>query len=820
MKQVHMQTVLSLVILVACCAYAFALDPSLDISQYAHSSWKVRDGFTKGFIDSIAQTPDGYLWLGTEFGLVRFDGVRAVPWQPPGNTRLPPGTVYGLLVSRDGTLWIGTTKGLANWKEGNLTRFPEFDGEAVFSLLEDHEGTVWVGAGVPPHSGRLCAIRSSTVDCVGGDGRLGPGIIALKEDSNGNLWAGAKDGLWRWKPGLPKFYSLPGELDGIQAVAEDKDGALLVGWKGALYQFIHGKMQSYPLAGFSGQIQAKSILRDRDGGLWIAAWNHGLAHVHEGRTDVFSKIDGLSGDDVNALFEDREGNVWVSTIDGLDCFRDFGVATLTAKQGLSKSLVGSVLADRGGSVWLATYGGLNQWKHGQIEIPEVGSAKRDGRVNGSLPSSLFEDHQSRIWVSTTNELGYLENGRFVSVNGIPPGTVLCIAQDSAGNLWVINEQLGLIRISRQNGAHKFLWSELGHKDNASVLAADRSRGGLWVGFYQGGIAYFDGQVRVSYTASDGLGAGRVSDFHFDDDGALWVSTEGGLSRLKNNRLATMSSTNGLPCDTVHWAIEDDDHSMWLYTACGLIRIVRSELDAWAAAVDQRQNAGRPIRVTTFDSSDGVKNLSNPGHYHPQVAKTPDGKLWFLPWDGVSVIDPHHIPFNKIPPPVHIQQIIADRKTYDTGSDTTGSLRLPPLIRDVEIDYTALSLVAPEKVRFRYKLEGLDRDWHEVGNRRQAFYTDLPPRHYRFRVAACNNSGVWNEAGAFLDFSVAPAYYQTNWFRALCVAAFLALVWVLYRLRIQQVRRQERKLRDVIETCLLYTSPSPRDLSTSRMPSSA
>ena len=250
---------------------------------------------------------------------------------------------------------------------------------------------------------------------------------------------------------------------------------------------------------------------------------------------------------------------------------------------------------------------------------------------------------------------------------------------------------------------------------------------------------------------------------------------------------------------MHWSIKDNDDSFWLYTTCGLVRIARTELDAWSAAADKQENTTRRIQVTVFDNSDGVRSLSSAGHYHPQVAKTPDGKLWFLPWDGVSVIDPHHIPVNKLPPPIHIEQVTADRKTYDSGFDTTGHLRLPPLIRDLEIDYTALSLVAPEKIHFRYKLEGLDRDWHEAGNRRQAFYTDLPPRHYRFRVAACNNSGVWNEAGAFLDLSIAPAYYQTNWFRALCVTAFLTLVWVLYRLRIQQVRRQERRLRDVIET---------------------
>ena len=765
------------------CPCGFASDPSLDISQYAHTAWKIRDGFAKGYIASIAQTPDGYLWLGTEFGLLRFDGVRPVPWQPPRNQHLPPGTIFSLLAARrDGTLWIGAT-GLASWKDGKLTQYPELANQFIFALFEDSVGDVWVGsAGIP--TGKLCSIHQGSVHCYSPDGGFGIGVFALYEDSKGNLWAGVKDGLWRWNHGHPEFYSLPGERNGIRALAEDTDGALLVGWKDSLYRFVDGKTEAYSLAGKLGQIRANRILHDRNGGLWIGTTGRGLLHVHEGRTDVFLPSDGLSGDEVAALFEDREGNIWVSTLGGLDRFRDFAAATFTVKQGLSKDVVVSVLADKYGSVWLSTRDGLNQWEHGEIKIPRTGSAKRDGTLNGFYANSLFQDDRGRIWISTSRELGYLENGRFTSIKGVPGGDVLSIVQDTAGNLWVINEHVGLFRISPQNDVRQILWSELEHKDHASVLAADRRQGGLWIGFFLGGIAYFaDGQARVSYKAADGLGAGRVSDFQFDDDGALWASTEGGLSRLKDSRVATLTSKNGLPCDTVHWAIEDDDHSMWLYTACGLVRIARSELDAWAA------DPKRTIQTTVLDSSDGVRSLSSPGHYHPQVAKTPDGKIWFLPWDGVSVIDPRNLAFNKLPPPVHIEQIVADGKTYDLFSQGSGGMHLPPRVRDLAIEYTALSLVVPEKVRFRFKLEGQDTDWREVVNQRRVEYSNLPPRHYRFRVLACNNSGVWNEEGAALDFAVDPAYWQTNWFRALCAAAFLGMLWALHRLRLRQLAHQ-------------------------------
>jgi len=779
--------------LLAACPNAFALNPSLDVSQYAHTSWRIRDGFTKGSIRGIAQTPDGYLWLGTEFGLLRFDGVRIVPWQPPTDQHLPDNFIWSLLAARDGTLWIGTSKGLASWKDGKLTEYPELAGQYIFKVLEDREGTIWVGGmGVP--TGSLSAIRNGSVQRYGADGALSRGVISLYEDSRGNLWAGVETGLWRWKPGPPEFYPLTGEPNGIWILGEDREGVLLVGRKGGIHRFVDGRTESYPLPGAVGQFRARRLLRDRDGGLWIGTEDRGLVHAHKGRADVFAPSNGLSGEDAYALFEDREGTIWVATINGLDRFRDFAVATFTVNQGLSNDEVGSVLADRDGSVWLATNGGLNRWNNGQIAISRSGSAK-PGKLNGLNPHSLFQDNKGRIWVSTLRGIGYLEHDRFTYVSGVPVGNVLSIVEDTAGKLWMANEPHGLFQLLRGSEVQLIPWAGLGHKDHASVLAADPVQGGLWIGFFLGGIAYLrDGQVRTSYTAGDGLGEGHINYLRLDHDGTLWAATEGGLSRVKNGRVATLTSKNGLPCDAVHWAIEDDTHSFWLYTACGLVRIARTEMEAWIAAVDQ--NAGNPeakqtIQATVFDTSDGVRIRPSAYHYSPQVAISADGTLWFPTVGCVSVVDPRHLPFNKLPPPVNIEQITADRKTYDATSAASGQIVLPPLVRDLQIDYTALSLVAPEKILFRYMLEGRDTDWQEAGNRRQAFYTDLPPANYRFRVMACNNSGVWNETGTFLDFTIDPAYYQTNWFRILIAIAVLLVLVALNHLRVRQVERQVR-----------------------------
>ncbi len=759
-------------ILLACCPGAFALDPSLDISQSAHTAWTLRDGFFKGVIMSIAQTPDGYLWLGTEFGLLRFDGVRSVPWQPPAGEHLPGGEIRSLLTARDGRLWIGTNAGLASWKDAKLTQYPELAGKTVEALLEDRQGTVWVGVSADPNGG-LCAIENVITHCYGQDGSFGSQVLSLYEDRRGNLWAGAQTGLWRWKPGTPKLFPMPEAA--IYALSEGDNGELLLSMDTGIKQLVGGRAEPYPLPGNKLQFRPYKLLRDRSGSLWIETADRGLLHVHEGRTDLFAQSDGLSGDLVYRSFEDREGNIWVSTDDGLDRFHDVAAATISVKQGISNSVVLSVLAARDGSVWLGTADGLTRWTDGRITVYR----KRNG-LPDDLIESLFQDYRGRIWVSTRSGIAYFENGRFMSISAVPARAVHSIAGDNAGNLWIADQDQGLSHLFEGRVVERIGWARLGRGDYAVALLPDPVEGGLWLGYSQGGVAHFkNGQVRKSYTSADGLGAGSVNSLQLDRDGALWAATDGGLSRLKNGHIATLTSKNGLPCDAVHGEVEDDEHSVWLYMACGLVRLARTELDAWVT------DPKRTIQITVFDSSDGVLTHSIAGAYTPHVAKSGDGKLWSAPWNGVSVIDPRHLPFNKLPPPVHIEQITANNKTYDALSN----LRLPALTRDLEIDYTALSLVAPEKNRFRYKLEGRDRDWQDVGNRRRAFYTDLPPRNYRFRVIASNNSGVWNEAGDSLDFSIAPAYYQTVWFRSSFVAAFFALLWALYRYRLHQLARE-------------------------------
>src|SRR6267142_1441608 len=350
------------------CQPAVALNPTLDVSQYAHTSWTVADGFAKGAILNIAQTPDGYLWLGTEFGLLRFDGVRTTPW--PSDRLLPSTKIRTLISGRDGTLWIGTTEGLASWKDGKLTVYAELADHRIATTIESHDGTIWT-IGLTPPTGELCRIRNGEVRCWGKDGLFGSRVATMSEDS---------------------------------------DGVLLVLLSGTIDRMVDGELREVRrLPGASGQLTTSvQVLRDRDGGLWIGALGGGLTHLHQGQIDQFSQSDGLSSNTIEGLFQDREGNIWVGTNSGLDRFREFPVTPATSRQGFSSLYVMEVLASRDGSIWLRTVDGVNHWRDGHVTVYRefAGPSKRTGfpipppakddalgNTLGAAGGSLFEDER-------------------------------------------------------------------------------------------------------------------------------------------------------------------------------------------------------------------------------------------------------------------------------------------------------------------------------------------------------------------------------------------------------------------------------------------
>jgi len=762
----------------------WAVDPSLHISQYGHTAWRIQDGVFSGMPNAISQTTDGYVWIGTDSGLVRFDGVRFVPWTPPDGKRLPSSDVTSLLGARDGSLWIGMEGGLSHWDNRDLTTYL-IEPTRINSIIEDHNGTVWFVRSrlSDAADGGLCRVIGTIVRCYGkSDGLSGSdGAVSLVEDSVGSLWIGSDTAVVRWKPGSSSTFNL-GELksrqgiNGAKSLAVTPDDSIWVGIDLAgrglgLQQIVHGIRKPFVIPELDGStLQVFGLFLDHENALWIGTQNQGIYRVRGRKVDHFHSADGLSSDSVNRFYEDREGNLWVSTTKGIDCFRDVRVATFSSREGLTTPEVDSVLATHDGTVWIGGDEALDA-----IHADVVFSVQAGKGLPGNQVTSLLEDHAGQLWVGIERTMSIYKNGSFRRIDkpdGKPIGLVVGMTEDLDHNVWV--ETTGpprtLIRIHDLKVQQEFPVPQM---PAARKVAAD-PKGGIWLGLMNGDLArYRHGKTEIfAFKHGDDS---RVNQLIVSSDGSVLGATPLGVVGWKEGKQQTLTVRNGLPCDVVHALIEDSHRALWLYTQCGLVEIAGTELQRWWGQPDIT------LQLRSFDAFDGVQ----PGHApFGGASRSPDGRLWFANGVVLQMIDPDQLAGNAIPPPVHIEGLVADRRNYPVGKD----LRLPPLTRDLEIDYTALSFVVPQKVRFRYRLEGRDAAWQEPGTRRQAFYSDLRPGRYRFQVIACNNDGIWNEAGASLDFSVAPAWYQTNWFRALCLVSGGFIVCVVYRLRVRQISR--------------------------------
>lgn len=762
-----------------------ALDPSQRISQYGHTAWRIQDGYFAGNANAITQTADGYIWVGTAAGLFRFDGVQFVPWASLTGEQTPSNNVHSLCGARDGSLWIGTASGLAHWVNQHSIRY--LDGEVVNGITQDEKGQIWaVGTRPGGNTHPLCRILDTDVHCYGED----EGVIlssgdSVAEDSSGNLWVGADTALLRWKPGSspssssmvyrPAALQSNQGLDGVVALAAAADGSVWIGMAqpgrgGGLQRMANSVLKPFVTPNLNGETQSiAAILIDRQGDLWVGTTSHGVYRIRGTEVDHFGTGDGLSSDGVSRLFEDREGNLWVATSKGIDMLSDLRVNTISGREGLSEETIESVLAALDGTVWIGS-------DHLQALTRNGISSELGKGLPGNQVTSLFEDHAGRLWVGVENSLWVYDSRKFTSIkrkDGRAFGMVMGMAEDSDHNLWV--ESRGppatLIRIQDLKTQEEFPSPPMpvGRK-----LALD-PQSGVWMSLNSGDLARFRSGKAEIFPFPNHPNT-RVKALFAAPDGSILGGTEFGVVGWKAGKQQILTVRNGLPCNDINGLITDDRGALWLYAGCGLIEIEKDEVQRWWEKPDGK------LKMRVFDTLDGVQ--PGIGHFNTS-AKTPDGRLWFANGSVLQVIDPAHITGNPVPPPVHINSVVADRKSYSTQE----ALRLPALTRNLEIDYTALSFTAAKKVLFRYMLEGRDSGWQDPGTRRQAFYNDLRPRRYRFRVIACNNDGVWNEAGATLDFSIAPAYYQTWWFRVACAAAFLAVLWTLYQLRLRQIQRQ-------------------------------
>ena len=746
--------------------HAFESDKLL--TEHTHTVWTHKDGLPSAFIYSIAQSQDGYLWLGTADALVRFDGVRFVHWRPKTGYKRLLGVVHIVYAARDGSLWVGTASGLLGHVRGDDLEVASV-GAPPLGMLEDRDGTIWVAI----ENGLLrfsAAIQE----------QVGPAIVLPRpflsgpiQDRSGFIWMSTNNSVLRLDPHDPQGRLLK-MTDGKFWLSEDPKGVIwMTRPDGATHQISEERMINR--TGFGAKtLNVHTVLRDSKGNTWIGTLGQGLARLraHDTQTmERYSQPNGLSTEFVWCLLEDREHSIWVGTQNGLNRFRDEKITTLTRAEGLMNDDVGGLAAGMDGSVWASTSAG----------IVRIDGEHRNLYLDGVSTMGLSVERTGRVWAGTKRGIGSMKDGKWAYLPS-PAGTrltdVTAITEDDGNGIWLVDARKGLYRWG--DGRITDFSQEPLLKGKSILVARPDHRGNLWFGLYEGGVVVFDGNQFRAYSERDGLAGGFVDSVLADQDGTVWIGAERGLSRFRDQTFVTWDIANGLPQERVLWVLDDSDGSIWLGYSTGVVRVSRAELD--------RSARGRSYRVAYrfFDDGDGLKGNPDRRWQSPAVRAT-DGKLWFRTSEGVAVLDPEHLTRNPVPPPVHVERMVADGIAVDTARP----VRLHPLTRDVEIDYTGLSLAEPRKVLFRYKLEGFDSDWQDAGMRRQAFYTNLPPHAYRFRVLACNNDGVWSESGATLGFDLLPAFYQTQWFRLLCGLTLIMLGWAAYRLRVRQLTAHMR-----------------------------
>jgi ligand-binding sensor domain-containing protein len=736
--------------------FLFALDPAKSVSQYAHSAWHPSGDLPGSAAVALAQTKDGYLWIGTETnGLLRFDGEGFAREAGEG---LPSQSVQALSATRGGGLWIGTRRGLARLEDARLkilTKEAGFSEETVTTIHEDLDGVVWAGTYGVQFSGGVFRVEHDHGQELTSSAGLGVGgAYDVHRDRAGRLWIGGHNGLTQL---FPTNIVLPDTAYGeITSITEVPNGSLwMVTTRGALLSYIHEKIEKQP---FPQDVRPFRILADKDGGLWIGTLGQGL--FHRGREfnpweQLTSAANGLSGDKVYALFEDQEGNVWVGTENGIDRFRDYKISSFTTREGLPSSAVASVLADPQNGVCA----GIRAF--GLYCLP---GGETPYTTNSSI-FSTFASSSGRLAVGTTGGVVLIRDHRHTTIGGSLTG-VYSMAEDRDHTLWLGDSHQGLFRLPAGSIIEPELIKPF-EGNTITYLLADRE-GRLWIAHPKDGLSVYQSGTTSSFSSRDGLGAGYVISLFEDHTGKIWAATEKGLSQFRNGRFITLTMRNGLPCDMVKDILEDNLGGMWLSTSCGLVHVSLEEL---SRAVE---SPAHTISSELFGPSDGFRLTTLKGTT-PRVAKSTDGRLWFVAEDGIAMIDPAHIPRNTVPPPVHIEQVLADNKTPGLKP----SARLLPSVSRLEFDYTALSFTDPERVRFRYQLEGFDASFVEAGTHRQAFYTNLRPGSYRFHVIACNNDGIWNETGAVFPFEIEPAFLQTRLFAWICAFSGMLFLWAMY-----------------------------------------
>ena len=792
------------------CAWAFAsapahaLDRSLTLAQLHHTAWSTRDG-APAQVESLAQTDDGTLWLGSPTGLFRFDGLQFERFQPPAGQSGPTGSVSTLLAQPGNGLWIGYRfGGIGWWNNGQLRHFGRGDGlpsGTVTAITIDPQGRVWIGTttGIARFDGHRWSTPPEATGYPAG------ATYALHTDRAGTLWAAAEAGTWRLARGAARFERSTRSIS-FAWLAERQDGRV---WES------NGTQGVWPLPDIDGPppLQAPvpgpghvgALLFDRDGALWVASLG-GVARLVDpdhlpalgpgGDPQVpasqrFTRADGLSGDDVLAVLEDREGDVWMSTSGGLDRFR----ANKLTRAALPADLMSpSLAAAPGEGVWV-----------GSTDVEPARLGRDERRLPGVGPriTSVLRDSRGAVWMAGARGVWRIAGDAAERV-ALPPdlsGTPVQAIVDLGGG----RVRMAILRHGQweqdappATGWHAIAEPPGGPDANPLAMARD-PRGRLWLGYAFDRLVMLDeNAVQRSWGPAEGLHVGSL--LSLCAQGArMWLGGELGVALVQDGRIRPIRIDGGEALAGVSGIVVDAFGDVWLNTALGIFRLPSGEV---AQALRDPSHLVAAERLDYHDGLDGAPAQLRPV---PTAVAADDGVLWFSTNNSVVWIDPRHIRRNLVPPPARILALeVAGQAWPLTAAATT----LPVGTRSVDLRYTAVALAQPERVKFRVRLDGVDANWQDVDTRRSVHYTNLSPGRYAFRVLARNEDGVWSAQPAVLEFSVPPAFHQTWWFRLMWVPIAGLLAWTLMRWRL---RRLAARYADRHEAMLIERERIAREL---------
>ncbi len=750
----------------------FALDPRKLIDQYGHDAWTSQQGLASQAIYQILQTRDGYIWMRTSAGLIRFDGVRFVSMNDAIGSEL----VRAIDTNEDGNLLIRTTSKTLLYRNGvfsvHLPNIPLPDG-GIRLIVESREHPLLVR----PHD----FLYSAQHDW----------ISAYLQDQKGVLWVGTKEDLTSYQDAHLRTTKNLGSYGGVSAISQAHPDTLWLGTSNGLYQLASNGTSLRPFAQSEIHGGVNQILEDHQGNLWIGTESSGLVRIRGNQVSTFQFSDGLTNDRILALFEDREGSLWVGTASGLDRFRDTKITTLTSKEGLPSDATKSAVQTRDGSVYVfCDGGGLARIKNGQVTaITKVAG------LNGFYGSALFESKDGALWVGTVGGLTRFKQGQVTVYKSDPRLSttfISAIGEDDESLIVTTSEKLAL----RVKDGRTFPYTikgqitPLSSPGNYTFTIYSQPSGTLWFGTTNGLFKFAPGKSpQNARQAGIDFSVNSISD---DGRGNLWLGGRAtGLTRfrIRDGRVTHYTKRSGLFDESPSRALTDNDGNLWIKTANAIYEASRSDLDDFA---DGRISK---VRTTVYGSEDGL-STSEPGldQSQPGGWRDSDGKLWFTTPKGLVFIDPRHIPHNDLAPPVLVEEVVVNGRPLAAGDN----LQIAPGRYQIEFHFTALSLEIPEKVQFKYQLEGYDRDWVDAGSRRAAYYTNLSPGQYRFHVIASNNDGVWNQEGASTRFLLKPHFYETKWFNSICGLTLLLIAFVGDRLNTRRLRNRAVELGKLVD----------------------